>query len=126
MKNVDIIKQFYAELSIGDAPAALALLADDIEWTTMWQYKALGSGPKNVAEGVLIPLMNDWREAALASTEFIVEGNTVVSLGHFTGVNAKTGRHVDARYSHVWEVKNGKIITFRQYIDTLAVMMAGD
>jgi ketosteroid isomerase-like protein len=122
--KTELVRTFYAALAVEDAPRALALLADDIEWTTMWQYKVAGRGPEQVAQGVLMPLMKDWRSVAFVPSEFIGEGDTVVSLGTFTGVHAATGKHAEARYAHVWTVKAGRIASFRQYIDTLAVAEA--
>ena len=57
-------------------------------------------------------------------TEFIIKGETVVSLGDFKGVRGATGKTSEARYAHVWTVSDGKITTFRQYIDTLAIAQA--
>ncbi len=117
----DLIRSFYAALSTGDAPTALSLMAEDIEWHTMWHYKVLGRGPQNVAEGLLMPLMAEWASFALTPTDYIADGDTVVSLGSFTGVHGMSGKSVDAAYAHVWEVRDGKIQRFRQYIDTLAI-----
>jgi len=120
----DIIRSFYDKLASGDAPGALGLMAPDIEWITMWHYKVDGSGPERVAEGLFKPLMAEWSSFSLVPTEFITEGDTVVSLGDFTGVHGATAKKADARYAHVWTVKGGKITRFRQYIDTLAVAEA--
>jgi ketosteroid isomerase-like protein len=120
----DIVRSFYDRLSTGDAPGALGLLAPDIEWTTMWHYKVDGRGPEKVAEGLLRPLMAEWSSFSLVPVEFITEGETVVSLGDFTGVHGTTGKRSEARYAHVWTVRDGKIATFRQYIDTLAIAEA--
>ncbi|MBW7963643.1 MULTISPECIES: nuclear transport factor 2 family protein [unclassified Bradyrhizobium] len=119
-----IVRSFYDRLAAGDAPGALCLMAPDIEWITMWHYKVDGRGPQRVAEGLFKPLVAEWSSFALVPTEFITEGNTVVSLGDFTGVHGATGKKVEARYAHVWIVKDGKITEFRQYIDTLAVAEA--
>ncbi len=43
--TTDIVRSFYAKLGAGDAPGALALMAPDIEWITMWHYKVDGRGP---------------------------------------------------------------------------------
>src|SRR5471032_511503 len=123
-QNTDLIRRFYAALATGDAASALALMADDIEWTTMWQYKAAGRGPQHVAEGVLMPIMRDWRDVSFVASEFVAEAETVISLGLFTGVHGATGKNVAARYAHVWTVAHGRIASFRQYIDTLAVAEA--
>lgn len=120
----DVVRSFYDKLSAGDAPAALSLMAPDIEWITMWHYKIDGRGPERVAEGLFKPLMAEWSSFTLVPTEFITEGETVVSLGDFTGVHATTGKRSDARYAHVWTVRDGKIARFRQYIDTLAIAAA--
>ncbi|MDQ0513293.1 nuclear transport factor 2 family protein [Ancylobacter amanitiformis] len=120
----DVVRDFYDKLSKGDAPGALGLMAPDIEWTTMWHYKVDGRGPEKVAEGLFKPLMAEWSSFALVPTEFIAEGETVVSLGEFTGVHGATGKTSRARYAHVWTIRDGKITTFRQYIDTLAIAEA--
>ncbi len=120
----DTIRAFYAALGRGDAPTALGLMADDIQWNTMWHYKVDGRGPGKVAEGLLQPLMAEWSSFALTPNAYIVEGDTVVSLGAFTGVHGGSGKAVDAAYAHVWDVAEGKITRFRQYIDTLAVAEA--
>jgi ketosteroid isomerase-like protein len=86
---------------------------------TTWHYKVDGRGPQKVAEGVLMPLMKEWREFKLVPTDFITEGDTVVSLGRFTGTHSATGKVADAGY--VWNVTNGWITRFRQFIDTVAV-----
>ena len=120
----DIVRDFYTKLAAGDAPGVLGLMAPDIEWTTMWHYKVVGRGPGPVAEGLLKPLAAEWTSSSLTPTEFISENGTVVSLGTFKGTHGMTGKSCEARYSHVWAVKDGKIVRFRQYIDTLAVAEA--
>ena len=120
----EIIRSFYDKLGSGDAPGALGLMAPDIEWITMWHYQVRGRGPERVAEDLFKPLMAEWSSFALVPTEFIAEGDRVVSLGDFTGVHGATGKKAHARYAHVWTVIDGKITRFRQYIDTLAVAEA--
>ena len=120
----EIVRTFYDKLKAGDAPGALGLMAHDIEWIAMWHYKVNGRGPERVAEGLFKPLMAEWSSFALDPTEFIMNGDTVVSLGRFTGVHGTTGKRVEAGYAHIWTVKDGKITRFRQYIDTLAIAEA--
>jgi len=120
----EIVRDFYDKLSTCDAPGALGLMAPDIEWTTMWHYRVDGRGPERVAEGLFKPLMAEWSSFSLVPTEFIAEGETVVSLGEFTGVHGTTGKTSRARYAHVWTIRGGKISAFRQYIDTLAIAAA--
>ena len=122
--STDTVRDFYDKLSSGDALGALGLMDPDIEWVTMWHYKVAGRGSGPVAEGLFKLLMAEWTSFSLVPTEFITEGETVVSLGDFNGVHGATGKTSKARYAHVWTVMNGKITRFRQYIDTLAVAEA--
>jgi ketosteroid isomerase-like protein len=118
------VQAFYAALAAGDAATALGLMADDIEWNTMWHYKVDGLGPQKVAEGLLSPLLAEWTSFALEPSEYLADGETVVSLGRFTGVHGATGKTANAAYAHVWTVRGNRIQRFRQYIDTLAVAQA--
>lgn len=115
---LDIVKELYAKLTTGDADGALSLMSDDIEWITMMDYKVDGRGPRKVLEGILIPAMQEWEPYALTPYEFICDGGNVVSVGRFRGTNRTTGKHVDVDYSHIWEVRHGKIVRHRQFIDT--------
>ena len=90
----------------------------------MWHYKVDGPGPERVAEGLFKPLIAEWSNFALVPDEFIADGDIVVSLGNFTGTHAETGKRAEARYAHIWTVRDGKIARFRQYIDTLAIAQA--
>ena len=123
MTVIDTVRAFYAALGSGDIERAMSLMTDDIEWTTMMDFKIGGRGPKYVAEGMLIPLAAEWSSFALSPTELIAgdDGHTVVSLGHFSCVHGGTGKRADAGYAHIWTVQEGKIARFRQYIDTLAI-----
>ena len=115
------VRDFYDKLAANDAAGALDLMAPDIEWITMWHYKVEGRGPTPVMEGLLKPLAAEWTSFSLKPSEFITEGNSVVSLGDFEGVHRATGKCCEARYAHVWTVEDGMITRFRQYIDTLAI-----
>lgn len=121
---VETVRAFYAALGAGNAPVALGLMANDIEWITMWHYKVDGRGPQKVAEGLVMPLMKEWKEFKLVPSEYIADAETVVSLGNFIATHGTSGKTVDARYAHVWTVIDGRVKRFRQYIDTLAVAEA--
>lgn len=120
----EIVRSFYGKLERGDAAGALGLMAPDIEWITMWHYKVRGRGPERVAEDLFKPLMAEWSSFTFVPSEFVTDGDTVVSLGRFNGVHGVTGKHAEAGYAHAWAVRDGKIARFRQYIDTLAIAEA--
>ena len=120
----DIVREFYARLSDGDPTGALGLMAPDIEWNTMWHYKVVGLGPDKVAEGLFKPLMAEWTIFAMVAKKFVAQNDVVVSLGRFTGAHRASGKLANADYAHLWEIRDGHIQRFRQYIDTLAIKEA--
>ena len=42
-------------------------------------------------------------------------------LGRYAGAFKATGRRMTPQAVHVWTLKNGKVVAFQQYIDTLDV-----
>ncbi len=84
----------------------------------MMDYKIDGRGPQKVFEGMLVPAMQEWEPYTLTPHEFICDGDKVVSVGRFKGTNRMTGKHVEVDYSHIWEVRDGRIVRHRQFIDT--------
>ncbi|BBZ28861.1 hypothetical protein MMAD_31560 [Mycolicibacterium madagascariense] len=121
----ETVRAFYAALSAGDLPAAMRLMTEDIEWITMLDPSNItGRGPHHVVEEVLEPLAREWTSYALSPSEFIADGDTVVSLGRFTCVHGTTGKRADAKYAHIWTIDAGRIARFRQYIDTFAITQA--
>jgi len=121
---IDIVKSFYDALGCGDASAALSLLAPDMEWSVAagWPYKPAGRRPQAVAEGVLMPVLKEWRDYALHGSDMFAAGDKVVSMGTMTGIHTRTGKPLDAAYVHVWETSDGKIVRMRQTVDTARVV----
>jgi ketosteroid isomerase-like protein len=42
----------------------------------------------------------------------------VAVVAHYTGTGKATGKQLDLRVVHVWDVREGKIARFRQFADT--------
>jgi ketosteroid isomerase-like protein len=90
-----------------------------------WPYKPTGRGPQGVAEGVLMPVLKEWRDYALHGSDmFAADDNRVVSMGVMTGVHTVTGKQLEAAYVHVWQIANGQIVRMRQTVDTARVVEA--
>jgi uncharacterized protein len=50
--------------------------------------------------------------------DFYDAGDTVVVEGRYTGTHKVTGKTLDAQYCHMFTIKNGKLTTFQQFVDT--------
>lgn len=128
MSNADPVRALYAAFAKGDMPAALACMADDIVWNEAENYPYADRnpyvGPEAVLHGVFARIGGDWHGFSAVSDEIIDGGETIVSLGHYSGTSKATGREMRAQFAHVFRVKNGKIAGFQQYADTLGTAIA--
>jgi ketosteroid isomerase-like protein len=56
--------------------------------------------------------------------EFIADENQVVVLGHYAWRVRSTGRKYESDWAHVFTVRGGRIVRFREYTDTAAATAA--
>lgn len=128
MSNVEAVRALYAAFAKGDMPAALACMAPDIVWNEAENFPYADRnpyvGPDAVLMGVFARIGGDWDGFAAVSDEIIDGGDTIVSLGHYSGASKATGKAMRAQFAHVFRVKNGKIAAFQQYADTLGTAIA--
>ena len=126
MSNLKSVQDVYHAFAKGDIMAVLGFLRSEIEWTEAegFPYGGTYNGPKAVLEGVFMRLGSEWNGFAAVPDEFIDAGDTVVALGKYSGTYKKTGKSFQANFAHVWKIRDGKAITFVQYVDTLLVHRA--
>ena len=125
--TVDLVRAFYAAMARGDVPGLLGLLHSDLEWTEAQgfpYYSGTWRQPGDVLDKLIVPLMRDWDDFSAKSEDFIAEGDRVVSLGAYRGVNKATGKAMHAPFAHVWRIADGKLKQFDMYADTLLVARA--
>lgn len=127
-RNSDVIQRLYDAFERGDGPAALAEMQETIEWNEAESFiyadRNPYTTPQAVADGVFGRLVADWKDYEAKAFEILDIGDTVVALGRSKGAHRGTGKPLDAQFAHVWRLKNGKIVGFQQYIDTLQVHQA--
>jgi hypothetical protein len=111
-----------AEPIEGEAPAATTIMStpDDIEWHEAegMPYGGVYNGGEAVAKNVLGPITQDIPDFAVKPEEFIASGDAVAAVVRYTGTGKATGKQLNLPVVHVFDVRNGKIAQFRQFIDT--------
>lgn len=106
---------------------AVAVLSPDLEWTEAEgfpYYSGTWRGLQAVVENLLAPLARDWSSFSVTTHEFLAVDERVVSFGTYAGTFRCTGRSMSARFAHRWEVRDGKIVRFNMYTDTVKVLEA--
>lgn len=126
--NVEMVKSLYGAFARGDVPAVLAGLDAKVEWREADNFiYADGNpyiGPDAVLQGVFMRVGMEWDGFAATPERLLDAGDTVVSLGRYTGKYKATGKRIDAQFVHVFSLENGKVVRFQQYADTLQVAQA--
>ena len=126
--NIEIIKTVYAAFAAGDGPAAFAHMDPAIIWNEAENFPYADRnpyiGPGAIGEGVFFRLATEWDNFKVVPAELIDGGDSIVSLGRYTGTFKATGKPIDAQFVHVFRLANGKVTRFQQYTDTAQAQAA--
>ncbi len=124
--NTDLVSGLYASFAKGDVPGVLAGLDPEIEWIEAEGFPTAGTyrGHDAVVSGVFVPLTTEWDGFSVLPDEFIDGGDTVVTLGRYTGTYTGTGKAMSCAFAHVWTLRDGSAVRFRQYVDSALVQEA--
>ena len=120
-QSIEFVKGVYGAFARGDVPAVLGAFADDIEWYEAegMPYGGLHRGGEAVAQKVFGPIAEDVEGFAVVPEEFMGSGGTVAAVVRYTGTGKATGKALDLPVVHVWDIRDGKLARFRQFIDTV-------
>lgn len=121
-----IIADHYAASARQDLAGMVADLSPDVAWTEMAGFPCAGTwiGPEQVIANVFAVLGREWDDYRFSLETLIDGGDHVVGVGLYTGRYKKTGRTMQARVTHVWQLTEGRIVGFEQFTDTLMVAQA--
>jgi uncharacterized protein len=126
--NKDFVKGIYQAFSRGDAAGVIAALDSEILWAYPDNlFYAEGSpfrGPSEVFNKVFVRLATEWENFKVEPVEYIAEGDRVVVLARETGTYRETGAAVEVDAAHVWTIRDGRVVEFYAYADTLAFARA--
>jgi len=132
MSNVRVVQHVYEAFGRGDIPTVLGAFDPKIEWRQAEgnPYQPSGEawiGPGAVLENLFMRLGSEWDGFQVHPKQFHDAGGTGVVEARYTGKFKPTGKPLDAQVCHVWKIRNGKVASFQQYVDTAqlqAVMKA--
>ena len=124
--NIEIAKSCYAAFGRGDIPAILAVLANDIEWTTPGEGVPTQGVRRSVAEVARFfeIVAATWDFTAFEPREYVASGDTVVAIGTYAAIARATGKQASSEWVMVWKMRDGKVTYFREFTDTQALAAA--
>jgi uncharacterized protein len=127
MTNVDLVKHAYSNFATGNVEAVLALFDPEIEWNEckgMPFVKGDGiyKGTEAIVTNVFMNLPVYFDGFNIAVNQVFGADDKVVMTGYYQGTNKATGNPFKANATHVWTVKNGKLVHFFQAVDTATIV----
>lgn len=124
MTNLEIIKSTYEGKTSEENGKNLAKhVAKNISWTEAKGFPYAGTyyDLESVTENVFQRLGSEWIDYKFTPEDYIANDEKVVAYGTYSGTFKKTNKYFEARVAHIWKLKNGKIISFEQFVDSKLV-----
>lgn len=124
-KNVQTVKDFFAAIGSGDREGLLALVAEDIEWIIPgedWPLAGTRHGHAGLAE--LLETASKTLETSTEPREYVARGDRVLVVGFARGKVKATNRTFEDHFVFAITVRDGRLTSIREYIDTQALARA--
>jgi uncharacterized protein len=124
--NLDLIRATYLGSSTQNGQNLLAALAPDATWTEAegFPYAGTYTGPEAIIAGVFHRLATEWTDYMAEAHTFLEDCDSVAVFGVYSGTYNATGKKMRADFAHLYRLKDGKIASMVQYVDTLVANRA--
>jgi uncharacterized protein len=124
--NLDIVRDHYAASARADIKAMMAEVSPQVRWTEMEGFPCAGTwvGPQAVIDNVFAVLGAQWDGYRFELESLVDGGESIVGIGCYRGTFRATGKYMQARVAHVWQLQGSQIVAFEQFTDTLLVRRA--
>jgi uncharacterized protein len=121
MTNVEIVRASYEASARGDLDGLLAPFDADSSWTEMAGFPYAGTyhGPAEIKDRVFMPMDADWEDFRADVEEYLDAGDAVVTIGRYRATHRESGKPLDVRFAHLWKLRDGRVVSFEQFADTL-------
>jgi ketosteroid isomerase-like protein len=127
-ENLQIVKDFFAAMGSGDKQVLMALVAEDIEWMIPgenWPLAGTHRGHAGLTE-VLKKASDEVEMTSPTPPEFVAQGDRVLVIGSSKGKIKATNKTFKDDWVFAITVRNGKVKTIREYVDTQAMARASE
>ena len=124
-QNLEIIRRGYEAFGRGDLDALLSLFADNIEWVSPGPADLPTAGTRRGRQQVadFFRILDELFEfQRFEPKTFIAQDDRVVVLGEDTARIKATGKVLDSAWAHAFSLRDGKVASFHEYIDTAAIV----
>jgi len=123
-EKIDVVRRVYDAMKNRDADAMRELFAEDVHF---WQTPLLPwGGEYEGRDGAFTFFLTlvEHIDSQVTTENLFAAGDHVVQTGRTRGTVVANGATFDVPEAHVWEVRDGRVVGFRAYIDTPAMLEA--
>lgn len=124
MTNLDIIKSTYeGKTSKANGENLAKYVAEDVSWIEARGFPYAGTyiGLASIFKNVFSRLGSEWIDYKFTPEDYVANEDKVVAYGTYSGTHKTTGKYFEARVAHLWKLKDGKIVSFEQFVDSQPV-----
>jgi ketosteroid isomerase-like protein len=116
--DVEILRAAYEALNRGDIPGTVAVLDADAEWHEHSELPEADSyRGREVIQSFLESFLESWDDFRQEVEDLIAEDGKVLILLHMIGQGKGSGIRVEARYAHLWTMREGRGVRVDTYTD---------
>lgn len=118
MSNEELIKKFYHAFKNKDKETYLALCDENIEWQLSEDMPNGGKfvGKNAVFKEYFPKMLSNFKEFHAIPEHISDMKDHVMVTGKYQGISKK-GKTFETLFSHVYHIKDNKIVQFRQFTD---------
>ena len=116
--DVEILRSAYEALNQGDIEGAIAALDEDAEWTEHSDLPEAGVyRGREAIRAFLLHFLESWQEFRQETEELIAGESCVLIMLRSRQRGKGSGIDVEARYAHLWTMKDGRGVRVDAYFD---------
>ena len=124
MNNLDIVKSTYeGKTSEENGKNLKRYITSETLWTEAagFPYAGTYQGFDDIEKNVFARLGSEWINYKLVVEDYVAAGDKVFAYGTYSGTYKASGKTFTARVAHLWILKDGKIKSFEQFVDSKTV-----
>lgn len=124
--NLDIVRATYEGTSEENGKNILAALSASSTWTEAagFPYAGTYTGPDAIVANVFRRLATEWTGYRAKVHTYLADGDRVAAFGVYSGVYKATGKAMSATFGHLYVLRDGKIVSMEQFVDSAMVQQA--
>jgi ketosteroid isomerase-like protein len=124
-QNLALIRRGYEAFGQGDLEGLIDTMDPNVEWVSPGPSDLPTAGTRRGQAAVreFFGMINElFQFESFEPHTFVAEGDRVIVLGVDTVKVKATGNVLSEHWAHAFTVRGGKVVAFREYIDTAATV----